>query len=111
LPAFAERVTISLHPTAIKLAPALLDALVGEYRDINGHLAGNIFRQGEQLFLKNQYGQISELAAESAGVFFYPNGSSTTRFTTDRDSQGHVEALILHDDRHEERWERMHAGR
>jgi acetyl esterase/lipase len=111
LPAFAERVTISLHPTVIKLAPALLDGLVGEYRDINGHLAGNIFRQGEQLFLKNQYGQTLELAAESAGVFFYPNGSSTTRFTADRDSQGHVAALILHDDRHEERWERMHSGR
>ena len=88
----------------------MLDALVGEYRDINGHLAANIFRQGEQLYAKNQYGQISELAAESAGVFFYPSGSSITRLTADRDSQGHVMALILHDDRHEERWEKRSSA-
>ena len=108
--AFAERVVIPLHPPAIKLAPAMLDALVGEYRDINGHLAANVFRQGEQLYAKNPYGQTLELAAESAGVFFYPNGSSTTRLTAERDSQGHVTALILHDDRHEEHWEKRSAA-
>jgi len=105
-PAFAERFLISLHPQAIKLAPALLDSMVGEYRDVKGNLAANLFRQGEQLYQKNPYGQISELAAESAGVFFYPNGGSITRLTVEHDAQGHVTALVFHDDRHEERWEK-----
>jgi acetyl esterase/lipase len=109
----AERLTIPLHPAAIRLNTALLEGLVGEYRDGNGHLAATIFRQGEQLYERNQYGQTMELAAESAGVFFYPNGSSNTRLTTERDGQGRVKALILHDDRHEERWEKRQgaAGR
>jgi acetyl esterase/lipase len=105
-PAMAERLVIPLHPPAIKLAPALLEGLVGEYRDGNGHLAAILFRQGEQLYEKNPYGQTVELAAESAGVFFYPNGSSTTRLVAERDAQGRVTELILHDDRHEERWEK-----
>jgi len=101
-----ERLTIPLHPPAIKLAPALLEGLIGEYRDSNGNLAATIFRQGDLLFERNQYGQTMELAAESPGVFFYPNGSSITRLTTERDGQGRVKALILRDDRHEERWEK-----
>jgi pimeloyl-ACP methyl ester carboxylesterase len=107
--AFAERVVVPLHPPAIRLAPTLLDTLAGEYRDANGHLAAQIYRQGEQLFLRNQYGQVSELAAESPGVFFFPKGGSLTRLTAERNPQGNVIAVVFHDDRHDERWERTRA--
>jgi hypothetical protein len=106
LTALAERTIVPLHPPALKLAPALLDALAGEYRDSRGHLAVTIFRQADQLYEKNLQGEIVEMAAESPSTFFYPNTSSTTRLTFERDPQGHVTVLILHDDRHEERWER-----
>jgi poly(3-hydroxybutyrate) depolymerase len=106
LPPMADREIIPFHPPAIKLAPALLDSLAGEYTDKNGHPIVTIFRQGEQIYEKNQQGEIAELAAESASVFFYLNGSSTTRLTFERDPQGRVTALVLHDDRHEEKWER-----
>ena len=105
----AERLVIPLHPPAIKLAVALLEGLVGEYRDGKGHLTATVYRQGEQLYERNPYGQVMELAAESPGVFFYPNGSSVTRLTTERDGQGHVTALVYRDDRHEERWEKQNA--
>ncbi len=104
--AFSERIVIPLHPPAIKLTPAQLDALGGEYVDKNGHVAITIFRQGDLLYEKNRVGEINEIAAESPSVFFYPNGSSIPRFTFERDPQGHVTALVLHDDRHEERWEK-----
>ena len=106
LTALAERTIIPLHPPALKLAPSLLDALAGEYRDSRGHLAVTIFRQADQLYEKNLQGEIVEMAAESPSTFSYPNTSSTTRLTFERDPHGHVTALILHDDRHEERWER-----
>jgi acetyl esterase/lipase len=108
--AFAERLVIPLHPAAIKLSPALLDSLAGEYCDTRGHVAVTIFRQGEQLYEKNVHGEMAELAAESPGRFFYPNGSSGSRLTFERDGKGHVTDLVLHDDRHEERWERRHAA-
>jgi len=104
---WAERVLISFHPPAIKLAPALLDTLAGEYRERNGHPMVTVFRQGDQLYEKNQQGEIAELAAESPGVFFYPNGSSTTRLIFERDPQGRVVSLVVRDDRHEERMERQ----
>jgi acetyl esterase/lipase len=107
--AFAERIVIPLHPPAIKLSPSQLDTLAGEYIDKNGHLAITIFRQGDLLYEKNRVGEINEIAAESSSVFFYPNGSSIPRFTFERDPQGHVTALVLHDDRHEERWEKRTA--
>ena len=103
---FAERLVIPFHPPAIKLSTAQLDSLAGEYRDLNGHPTITIYRQGEQLFEKNLQGEISELAAESPTEFFYLNGSATTRLFFDRDAQGHVNALVLRDDRHEERWEK-----
>jgi len=106
-PQLAERLVIPFHPQQIKLAPAILDSLAGEYKDTTGRPVITIFRQGEQLFEKNQQGEIAELAAESAGVFFYLNGSSTTRLTFERDGQGHVTALVLRDDRHEEHWEKQ----
>jgi acetyl esterase/lipase len=104
--AYAERLVIPLHPAAIKLTPAFLDSLAGEYRDRNGHPEVTIFRQGDQLYEKNRVGDITELAAETPYIFFYPNGSSIPRLTFEHDSQGRVTALILHDDRHEERWEK-----
>jgi acetyl esterase/lipase len=106
----AERLVIPLHPPAIKLPAAILDALSGEYRDKNGHPVITIFRQGDQLYEKNLQGEITELAAESASLFFYPNGASTTRFTFERDPQGHVTTIVLRDDRHEERWEKRSAA-
>jgi acetyl esterase/lipase len=105
-PPAAERLVIPLHPPAIKLASAVLDSLAGEYRDSHGQIEATLFRQGDQLYLKNRAGEIVELAAESPAVFFYPNGSVNARLIVERDSQGHVVALVFHDDRHEERWER-----
>jgi hypothetical protein len=111
LPPLAERLVIPFHPPIVKLAPAILDSLAGEYRDKNGHPVITVFRQGDQLYEKNLQGEITELAAESAGSFFDLNGSSTTRLTFERDGQGRVTALVLRDDRHEERWEkRPQAG-
>lgn len=106
-PPFAERVLIPLHPPAIKLTPPQLDSFAGEYVDKRGLIVVTLFRQGDVLYQKNHYGEIAELAAESQSILFYPNGSSLTRLTVDRDPQGRVSSLVLHDDRHEERWERI----
>jgi len=106
LPALAERLVIPFHPPALKLAPALLDALAGQYEDKNGHPVITIVRQGELLFEKNLQGEIAELAAETSSEFFYSNGSSTTRLFFEHDAQGRITALMLRDDRHEERWEK-----
>ena len=104
---YAERLVIPFHPAAIKLAPALLDAtFVGDYRDIHGRPVVSVYRQGDLLFEKNQQGEVAELAAESPAVFFYLNGAATTRLTFEHDSRGNVVALVLRDDRHEERWEK-----
>ena len=106
LPPLAERLVVPLHPPALKLTTAQLDSFVGEYRDINGHPAVTVFRQGDQLYEKNHLGEIDELAAESPTEFFYPNGASIIRILVERDPQGRVTALVYHDDRHEERWEK-----
>jgi predicted esterase len=103
---FAERLVIPFHPPAMKLSPALLESLAGDYRDLRGHPAVSIYRQGEMLFEKNQQGEVAELAPETPAVFFYLNGSATTRLIFERDAQGRVIALTLRDDRHEERWEK-----
>jgi acetyl esterase/lipase len=110
MPALAERLVIPYHPPAIKLAPAVLDSLAGEYCDLEGNVVVTVFRQGEALYEKNLHGEIAELAAESPVRFFYLNGSATSRLTFERDAQGRVTALVLHDDRHEERWERRNAA-
>lgn len=107
--AFAERASIPLHPSALKLTPAQLDSFAGEYVDKRGLVVVTLFRQGELLYQKNHYGEIAELAAETNSLLFYPNGSSITRITVERDSQGRVSGLLLRDDRHEERWERTRA--
>jgi dienelactone hydrolase len=106
LPPFSMRTVIPLHPPAIKLSAAVLDSLAGEYRDPAGRMAATIFRQGDQFYSKNSLGEIAELAAESPTIFFYPNGSSLTRLTFERDAQGHITSALFHDDRQEERWER-----
>jgi acetyl esterase/lipase len=106
LPALAERLVLPLHPPAIKLTPAQLDNLAGDYNDKNGHPEITVFRQGDQLYMKNRLREIDELAAESPFTFFYPNGSSVPRLIFEHDPQGHVTALVFHDDRHEERWEK-----
>ena len=103
---YAERLVIPFHPAAIKLSPAFLDALVGDYRDTHGRPIVSIYRQGEQLLEKNQQGEVAELAAETPNLFFYLNGSATTRLSFERDARGNVVALLLRDDRHEERWEK-----
>ncbi|MGD0731517.1 MAG: alpha/beta hydrolase-fold protein [Terracidiphilus sp.] len=111
--ALAERLVIPLHPPAIKLPTVVLDGLAGEYCDMKGLVEVTIFRQGDALFEKDLHGEIVELAAESPVRFFYPNstGASTSpRLTFERDAQGRGTVLVLHDDRHEERWERRTAS-
>lgn len=104
---FSERILIPLHPPAMRLSAAQLDALAGDYADPHGHLAITLIRQGDQLYQKDVHGQIEELAAESPSTLFYPSGGSLTRIAVERDPQGRVTALTLRDDRHEEHWERM----
>ncbi|HEY2859425.1 MAG TPA: alpha/beta hydrolase-fold protein [Terracidiphilus sp.] len=106
---FAERTVIPLHPTPLKLAPAVLDTLVGEYHDADGHLAATLFRQGEQLYERDPHGEVTEVEAESASSFFYPLGGVWTRLMVERDLRGNVTGLIFRDDRHEEKWERTRA--
>jgi pimeloyl-ACP methyl ester carboxylesterase len=103
---FAERIVVPLHPASMKLPLSVLDSYVGEYRDMHGGPEATIVRQGENLYLKNRQGETDELAAESPAVFFYPNGNPITRIIFEHDREGRVTAAILHDDRHEERWER-----
>jgi acetyl esterase/lipase len=107
LPTAAERLVIPRHPAAIKLSTATLESLAGEYREPNGHGMMTVFYQGDLLYEKDQYGSIIELAAESPAALFFPNGSSLLRMLIERDPQGRVTALVFHDDRHEERWERQ----
>jgi pimeloyl-ACP methyl ester carboxylesterase len=105
LPPLAEHLVVPLHPPAIKLPASLLDSYVGEYHDSANVLAATIQRQGDELYLRNAQGEVMEIQAESAATFFYPNGS-LTRLTFEHDAQGHIVALQLRDDRHEERWEK-----
>jgi acetyl esterase/lipase len=105
LPPLAERITIPLHPPALKLPTAILDTYTGEYRDSYNVLSATIQRQGEQVFLKNAQGDVNEIMAESTSTFFYPTGS-LTRLTFEHDSQGRVTGILLRDDRHEELWEK-----
>lgn len=106
VPALAERLVIPLHPPAMRLTAAELDSFTGEYTDLHGQPAVTIFRQGDTLYQKNVHGEIAELAPESPSVLFYPNGSSITRITAERDTHGDITALVLRDDRHAERWDR-----
>lgn len=102
----AERLVLPIHPNPIKLPAIVLDALVGEYRDVKGRVTATLFRQGDQLYEKDPHGEVTEVEAESPHSFFYPFGSTWTRLTIERESQGRVTSLIYRDDRHSERWER-----
>jgi poly(3-hydroxybutyrate) depolymerase len=104
--AFAERLIVPLHPPAIKLSAAQIEALEGEYGDAGGRSGTTIYRQGEQLYEKTQVGDVFELAAESPNELFYPNGSSASRILVEHNAQGRVVALLFRDDRHEEKWEK-----
>ena len=106
---FAERQVIAQHPNAVKLSTAAMDAIAGEYHDVNGHPTATLFRQGDQLFEKDSHGEVTPLEAESATSFFYPQGTYWTRLIVERDTQGRVTGLLYRDDRHEERWERKHV--
>jgi hypothetical protein len=86
-----------------------VDNLVGEYVETNGVAALTVFWQNERLYGRDRYGQIAELAATSPSELFYPAGSSTSRLIAQRDPDGRITAIILHDDRHEERWEKRIA--
>ena len=109
LPVMAERVIVPRHPTPIRLTEATLDGLSGQYREPNGHSFITIYHQADALYEKDQYGSIIPLAAESPTTLFFPYGSSISRLLIERDAEGRVTALIFHDDRHEERWERLNA--
>ncbi|MDE3200577.1 MAG: dienelactone hydrolase family protein [Acidobacteriota bacterium] len=107
---YAERAVIPLHPQAIPLNNEQLDALSGEYRDIRGLLALTVYHQGETLYRKDRHGFVAELAAESPNALFYPKGDSISRLLVERDRQGRITALIVHDDRSEERLERIRSS-
>lgn len=105
-PPYFERTVIPLHPPVMRLMPAQLESLMGEYVEPHGRGTLRLSRQNEQIYMRDQYGQITELAAESPSELFYPYGSSLGRVLIDRDAQGRVQALLFRDDRHEERWEK-----
>lgn len=103
---FSERIVIPLHPPAIRLTQAQIDNLSGDYLESNGYPAMTVFWQNDRLYGRNRYGEIDELAAASPTELFYPRGSSATRIVAERDPDGRISALVLRDDRHEERWEK-----
>jgi predicted esterase len=105
-PALAERLVIPLYPPAIRLTQAQAENLVGEYVEQNGVPALTLSWQNEHLYGRDRYGQISELGAVSPTELFYFGGSSTSRLIAQRDADGRIFALLLRDDRHEERWEK-----
>jgi dienelactone hydrolase len=109
-PALAERLVIPIHPPGIRLTQAQIDNLAGEYLESNGYAALTILSQGDRLYGKDRYGQVSDLAAESPSVLFYPWGSSITRLIAQRDADGRIIAMVMRDDRHEERWEKRRAA-
>jgi hypothetical protein len=108
-PSLAERLVIPLHPPAVKLSPAQIENLVGEYFDSNGLVALTVIWQNEHLYAKDRVGQVSDLEAASPTELFYPEGSSLTHLVAERDGEGHITAIVLHDDRHEERWEKRRS--
>ena len=109
-PPFAERLVIPLHPAAARLTQAQVDNLTGEYLEAPGVPAITVFWQGDRLWGRDRYGDIAELAAQSPTELFYPTGSIITRLIAERGADGRIIALILHDDRHEERWEKRRSA-
>jgi predicted esterase len=108
-PPYAERIVIPLHPPALRLTEAQIDNLTGEYLEPNGHTAMTIFWQNEKLYGRNRYGEIDELAAETPTELFYPQGSYLPRIIGEHAPDGRITAIVLRDDRNEERWEKRIA--
>lgn len=108
--AFAERLVIPQHPNPIKMSPAALDTIAGDYHDASGHLTATLFRQGDALYERDPHGEVTEVQAESPNSFFYPSGGTWTRLIVERDSLGRVTGLTYRDDRHSEHWERTRAA-
>ena len=105
-PPYSERTLIPLHPPAIRLTQAQIDNLTGEYVEPNGYTGMTLFWQNEKLYGRNRYGEIDELAAASPTELFYPQGSYLQRIITERAPDGRITAIVLRDDRNEERWEK-----
>ena len=105
-PPYSERIVVPLHPPAIKLTQPQLDNLLGDYLEPNGYVAVTLFVQNDKLYIRNRYGEVDELAAASPTDLFYPQGSFATRIAAERAPDGRITALILRDDRHDERWEK-----
>ncbi len=104
--AWSERLVIPLHPPAIRLTQAEAENLVGDYVDATGVIGLSIIWQGERLYGKDRYGQITELGAETPLELFFLDGSVTSRLVAHSDPEGRITAMTLRDDRHEERWEK-----
>lgn len=104
LPPASELVMVPVHPVPVKLNPAIYDAYEGEYTDL-GVPTVTIYRQGEQLFQRNKVGDTVELLPESPSTFFFVTGG-TMRITFERDASGQVHGMRVHDDRHEDFWEK-----
>ncbi len=104
VPPAAERVLVPVHPIPAKVNPAIYDAYEGEYLD-QGVPQVTIYRQGDQLFQRNHVGDTIELLPESMNTFFFVTGG-TMRLTFERDASGQVRGMLVHDDRHEDFWEK-----
>jgi acetyl esterase/lipase len=105
-PSFAERLVIPMHPPAIRLTPAQVSNIDGEYLDPNGYTGMTLFLQNEKLYVRNRYGEIDELAAASPYELFYPQGTSQTRIIIEHGPDGKATEMILRGDRSEEHWEK-----
>ncbi|HEY0794966.1 MAG TPA: prolyl oligopeptidase family serine peptidase [Acidisarcina sp.] len=103
-PVYAEKTIIPFHPAPAKVNPEIYNAYVGEYTD-DGLPHVTIYRQGDQLFARNNLGQINELLPESPTTFFYSNGGPS-RLTFQKSPSGAVKSILYSDDRHEETWDR-----
>jgi predicted esterase len=105
-PPYSERIVVPLHPPAIRLTQAQIDNLTGDYMEPNGYAGLTIFWQNEKLYGRNRYGELDELAAASPTELFYPQGSYLPRIFAERTPDGRITAIVLRDDRSEERWEK-----
>jgi poly(3-hydroxybutyrate) depolymerase len=103
---YAEKRVIPLHPAAIHVDPEIYDAYEGQYADA-GTIEMTIARVGNRLMARRRGGDPNELQPETENRFFYQSGSSI-RITFERDPSGRVTGILFSDDRHQERWEKIH---
>ena len=76
-PPFAERLVIPLHPPVLKLPAAMLDGFAGEYHDRNGHTEATIFRQGDLLYERNRFGEITNWLPNRPPSSFIPTAPAS----------------------------------